>query len=418
MTTYLSLRRPSRNCILAAAGLSVLFASLAAAQPAGVIDLGDVGIGATMTSGDRPIAPAATVWFRFHLTTPITPVFNWLELDSGRSSINTEFALYDAHGNLVAQDDSSGGAASANSTSNFIAAGLSFGSGSGGRVASDMPSWFGGRISDGFTSPTLQEGVYYVAVTGYNASFPDPNVTWSDPSTNSTATGTVRCRVSTGSRIATSWNERHHGADGGSTPATAIAVEGAGPLTSLLAVVGNGGQDLFKIDICDPAHFLVTATPTADWGNTFRARMYIFDSTGRGVVAINNTSVRTTTSLTLPAGTPAGTYFVAITNYCGGYIAGIDYSPYDASDRKLWEFTNNNNVRISPNGPGAASPMAYFGRGFSDCEMNSSMTFRMDFQGACFVSGSSAQCPADFNNDGIVDFFDYLDFVASFSGGC
>lgn len=31
---------------------------------------------------------------------------------------------------------------------------------------------------------------------------------------------------------------------------------------------------------------------------------------------------------------------------------------------------------------------------------------------------SQANCSADFNSDGVVDFFDYLDFVAAFSSGC
>ncbi|MBU6413867.1 MAG: hypothetical protein KGS45_10355 [Planctomycetes bacterium] len=31
---------------------------------------------------------------------------------------------------------------------------------------------------------------------------------------------------------------------------------------------------------------------------------------------------------------------------------------------------------------------------------------------------SQVNCSADFNNDGVVDFFDYLDFVAAFSSGC
>ena len=38
----------------------------------------------------------------------------------------------------------------------------------------------------------------------------------------------------------------------------------------------------------------------------------------------------------------------------------------------------------------------------------------LDFVGA--LSGSSAA--ADFNDDGVVDFFDYLDFVDAFSSGC
>ena len=27
-------------------------------------------------------------------------------------------------------------------------------------------------------------------------------------------------------------------------------------------------------------------------------------------------------------------------------------------------------------------------------------------------------CEADFNSDGVIDFFDYLDFVAAFAAGC
>jgi hypothetical protein len=34
------------------------------------------------------------------------------------------------------------------------------------------------------------------------------------------------------------------------------------------------------------------------------------------------------------------------------------------------------------------------------------------------ASVQSSRCPADFNNDGAVDFFDYLDFVDAFSVGC
>ena len=38
----------------------------------------------------------------------------------------------------------------------------------------------------------------------------------------------------------------------------------------------------------------------------------------------------------------------------------------------------------------------------------------LDFVAAFSAGGASA----DFNRDGVVDFFDYLDFVAEFSSGC
>ena len=37
---------------------------------------------------------------------------------------------------------------------------------------------------------------------------------------------------------------------------------------------------------------------------------------------------------------------------------------------------------------------------------------------AAAILGVTSPCPADFNADGIVDFFDYLDFVNAFSVGC
>ena len=37
---------------------------------------------------------------------------------------------------------------------------------------------------------------------------------------------------------------------------------------------------------------------------------------------------------------------------------------------------------------------------------------------ACTIRDAGASCPADFNGDTVVDFFDYLDFVQAFSIGC
>ncbi len=68
-----------------------------------VVDLGDVTIGVPIQSADItvPASPNNHVWFRFRLLTPISPLVNWLDLDTaGPSGItNTEMAIYDARAN-------------------------------------------------------------------------------------------------------------------------------------------------------------------------------------------------------------------------------------------------------------------------------------------------------------------------------
>lgn len=111
---------------------------------------------------------AGTVhWYRFDLAYPVStsPQFgnhrsldittNWI---NGSSALDTEIALYDSLGNLIAEDDESGqGSKSA----------LSFGAGSGAVL---NPGDSTAVLSTG-QNGNLAAGTYYLAVTQFNANF-------------------------------------------------------------------------------------------------------------------------------------------------------------------------------------------------------------------------------------------------------
>lgn len=403
-----------------AAGTRALAQPAPLPGPADCHDLGDLSIGQDLRSADIPIAAGQAVWFRFRLTEGITPS-SWLDIDTARSrttaggNLNTEICLYDARANRLWEDDWSGGGTYNDSK----AAALSIGGGSGMRLGEDGPGWVASRISDGWNrvngdAPNLFPDVYYIVVVGYNADFSqDPNPNW-QVSTNSTEAGTVRLRLRTGTVPADSWNERHHGLDAGQTLDTAHVVSGAGPLRTILCAGGVNLRDMFKINICDPGQFSATITPTASWGRTYRFRAFLFDAEGHGVVAINNTVQATPTVLTVPLDTPPGDYYIAVNNYCDNTV---DPSAFDTQGRPIWSFAGSGtwNTPLLPNGTGAQGALGGWGRMNNNCEGADVYVVRIDLAGACHVDTT---CEADFNGDGQIDFFDYLDFVLAYDTGC
>ncbi len=388
--------------------------------PASFIDLGDLDIGQTLQSGDFPISSGVGVWFRFRLTTSITPHESWLDVDTaGPSTIpNNEVALYDAWGNRIGQDNDNGGG-----TTGWAAA-MSFGGGSGEKLSGEAPGWGGGRISDGWWGANLEAGVYYVIISGYDATFPDPNPNWGH-TTSSTASGTVRLRLSTGLVPPTYWNERHRGTDGGALPSTAQVIAGTGPLETIVAAFGGGARDMFKIRICGPMSFQVRATPTFGepccGGGVYRARLFLFDEAGRGVAAINNTIAGTDTTLILPQPVAPGNYYLAITSYCAAYFAGTpgDGGPLDSQNQAVWDFSGNHNLSIVPNGAGAANPIAYWGRQQMCAPVDvadEAYYTRLSLTGACHVE-STGCCAGDMNFDELLDGADIQLFVDNLLNG-
>jgi len=389
--------------------------------PANTIDLGDIGIGDAAIRADIPILNDQNIWFKFRLTAGISPK-TWLNIDTARSTINTEIGLYDEWSYKLAEDDYGGGGVALN---NSTASAITYGGGSGERLGEDGPGWFGSRIDTGYNTvgnihvwlPTLRVGTYYVCVVGSGADFSQsPNPNWR-VSTNFQGSGAIRLRVRTGEVPSTQWNEHHNGDSTGDTPGSALAVEGFGPLTTILCTHATTTRDMFKIRICDPASFSVVATSTHRLGNQHPSMLLLFDAEGRGVLGIDN-AVGGDTTLSLPPGfsIPSGDYYLAVSSRCNG-VGGFDRYPYDAQGRALWNFANaaDRNRPIPPNGTGALNPIHFNGRQ-SDCGGFAEGLFvRMTLTGACHIE---PECRGDFNHDGFVNSQDFFDFVVDFFAGC
>lgn len=383
--------------------------------PASFVDLGAIAIGgqATVTQ-DLPIAAGQHIWIRFKVPEAIVAPDTWMDINTVGSTINAQLGLYDSCSyGLTADSDSAGG----------LAAGLSLGAGSGRRLGDVGLSGPLGRISMGQnlinTSVQLQANrFYYLVVIGQGADFSqNPNPNW-QVSTSSTESGTVRVRISTGRRPQSLWNERWAPrSDAGLLPETAIIPDGTGPLQTILTAEGVDGRDMFKIRICDPASFLVTATPTRDTGGTSQVRMFLFDEQGRGVVARNNTIASTTTSLTLPSGYSAGIYYLAWANNCAGAFPGSQNTAYDEQNRLIWDFSASAswNVMLAPNGPGATGSVFAWGLP-SVCSSSQAYWLNISCSGVCYPTSDCDDI--DFNNDtSLFDPCDINSFLTVYSEG-
>jgi hypothetical protein len=395
--------------------------------PAGVVvtDLGDLGATQTIDIPNLSITNGQSLWFKFRLTIDITQT-SWLNIDTPRSTFNSELGLYNEYMNRVATDDYSGGG------TNSSSAALAFGGGSGLLLGADGAGWTPGRLDTGWNEevhdttnsciaggaqrPYLGAGVYYLVLVGYAGNFcTSPNTTFVVPS-NFSGTGTTRLRLQTGQTPATLWNEAYHGYYAGGSPALAEVVEGSGPLNTILGAMGSTGRHYFKIHICDPTAFRITATVTHYNSAVEGAKLFLFDSQGRGVLGINNTNANDTNLVPPPSfSLSAGDYYVAVSSNCSGQT-GWQHVPYDSAYRALWDFTlaASSNQTIAPNGTGAANPAVYNGYA-NDCHGN--LLFRLTFVGACYIP-TGGSCRADFNGDGTLSSQDIFDFLNAWFAGC
>jgi hypothetical protein len=395
-----------------------------------VIDLGTFGVGdQPIISEMLPIAGPQSIWFKFRLRDGITPK-TWFNIDTSRSTINTEIGLYDERYYRIDDDDFSGGGVALN---NSLASALTYGGGSGARLGEDGPGWVGARIDTGWNEkggvwrPYLNAGLYYLVVVGYDADFsqnPNPNL---NVSTNFTGSGTIRVKLSSGRVPSTRWHEVWQGYDAGFAPGIAQPLVGSGSLTTILSVLGTAERDVFKIRICDPSVFRATCTLTAEWGNVYGARLFLLDRNRRGISGINNTITGTDTTLTAPAGTTLapGDYYLAVSGNCGGPAGwqAVPYDDYGTGGRALWDFSNQStwNRSIAPNGTGRESPMATSGRQ-NFCVDNTAFFSRITLSGACYIDYT---CPADLDDgsgsgtpDGGITLDDLLYFIQRFESGC
>lgn len=160
------------------------------------VDLGELGPSG-LSVPSAPIATTNVLWYRFTVPCRAGATFGtfvdvdtfgtsvFAPADAGRLSDDTEIALYNSQGLLVAQDDDSGiGATSL----------LSFGSGT---RAPNPPTGNG----DNFTGQNgaLEPGVYYLAVALYNTTFGPARWSVSSAGTlNGTIALNLRSNISAG----------------------------------------------------------------------------------------------------------------------------------------------------------------------------------------------------------------------------
>jgi uncharacterized protein (TIGR03382 family) len=105
--------------------------------------------------------------------------------------------------------------------------------------------------------------------------------------------------------------------DAGSLPGTAQITVGVGPLTDIIGTL-FAREDMYCIEIVDPAHFLATAVG----GAGFDTQLFLFDRHGAGV-SFNDDSASTLQSTLTGAFVPGpGHYFLAITQFDNDALNG------------------------------------------------------------------------------------------------
>ncbi len=182
-------------------------------------------------------------------------------------------------------------------------------------------------------------------------------------------------------------------------PASAQVPSGTGSLDSVSGTLGPGdAADMFKFDICDFANFSASTV-----GNTTQdTQLFLFDSAGNAVQMNDDTPAGGGLQSAMGAEfvTANGTYFIAISHY--------DNDPNNAIPAAIWADTPFNVVR-APDGAhgGDLQPASW------DTLNTAAFPYTVTLTGSCYFEEGG--CAADFNGDGIVDFFDYLDFVDAFS---
>jgi hypothetical protein len=188
--------------------------------------------------------------------------------------------------------------------------------------------------------------------------------------------------------------------DSGDTITTALEARGEGALHEIRGFGGPSDADLYRIRITDPSSFLAEAQLIRYFGDG--ATLCLFDSRGKGLIAIDS---RTPTTPRLDD--------AVVTLAPGDYYLGIATShrfPVDVAGERIWDDTIN--TQQVPNGPGRFNALHHWeGSG-------ETIQYHIRLTGADYV-GLPNTCTADYNHDG--DFGTDQDIEAFFrclAGDC
>jgi hypothetical protein len=373
-------------------------------------NLGEVGAGTTISDREPAWSFYPCVkWYRFDVPVPASPATTvYLDLDCNDTSYgtggdlvtDTEIALFRADGTLVAQDDDDGAG---------LASLLSFG---------DVSSRPGGYQSqDG----NLAAGTYYLAVAPFNATFASG---FSVVTTGTGYPGDVRVRVSSGftappsAPVAIDLGTLPPGAS--EPPPENLAPAGVVWYTFELSEAAEAASLTF-LDADTEGSLLTDSTGTGTGNDTM---LGLYDALGNRVLVDDDDGSGRLSQATFGGGstTPtsgngmaydgrdgtltAGRYYLALTGFGNTAFGPTGWSVYTEHQKAgpiaLRLFTNTD----------VGCPADFNGDGFLDF-------FDYDDYVACFEgSGCPPGRDADFNGDGFVDFFDYDEFVLNFETGC
>jgi hypothetical protein len=188
--------------------------------------------------------------------------------------------------------------------------------------------------------------------------------------------------------------------DVGETVATAEVTRGDGALNEIRGLGSATDTDLYKIRITNPENFTAFAQLIRYFGDG--AQLCLFNSQGKGVMAIDARTpiLPVIDSTVVPIA--AGEYYIGITT-SGRY-------PVDAQGRRLWDETIN--VVSAPNGPGAFSTLDHWeGQG-------ETIQYHLRLTGVSYA-GLPNTCYADYNHDGDVGTDQDIEaFFACLAGNC
>ncbi|QOI99122.1 MAG: hypothetical protein HRU70_00900 [Phycisphaeraceae bacterium] len=371
------------------------------------VDLGDVEDGTLIDRSDTTTGTKAYQWYKFNLTVPVnSDEQRFLDMDSNATIFNTgstdtEMAIFNDQGVLIAQDDDQGA---------FNSSLLSHGH-----------DTRGGEY-DG-QDPDLAAGIYYVVIAPYNATFANGFVV----NTSSNAT-TINARL----RLTCGIDD----VPGASAP----QAEDLGELSPTGAKVedhalGRGGVAWFTFTLLDPVDgeqgvFLDLDTESSVLSPQNDTELALYDASGNRIAWDDNDGFDRLSALSFGSGStsspngdglpydgrdgallPAGVYYVAVSGFNTEH--GLSEWAVSSISNNTGVFTlviRTNVSEVPP--PPPTCPADFNDDGFLDF-------FDLDAYLICF---EEIECPegktSDFNEDGFTDFFDLDAFLEAFDAGC
>ena len=172
--------------------------------------------------------------------------------------------------------------------------------------------------------------------------------------------------------------------DAGELIGTAQTVTGA--TGTLDAIRGNltAGADLFKIILTGGQAFSATTTSSSLAFNDFDTELFLFDSTGKGLFA-NDDSTDSPPQSTITGFTPSvtGTYFLA--------IAGAGYLPTSSGGQIFASSGGFLTAAGTPTGPGGAFPLS----GWTSVSSESGL-YEIRLTGASIINAAAVPEPGSY----------------------